>query len=88
MTRFQDLIARTYHLPQFNGMDCTLDRVAQYNGPDRWAIRRGACCLNHDGNWEYEPLPSSRTDEFFARCRFATADEALAAWDRLLEVLS
>ena len=35
-----------------------------------WAVRWMGECLNSDGEWEYEPIPSSREDDFFARCRF------------------
>jgi hypothetical protein len=45
---------------------------------DAWAIVGDGHCLAHDGEWEYEPFPSSRTEEFFERCRWATAIEALA----------
>lgn len=45
---------------------------------DVWAVRKSGWCLNRDGEWEYEPIPSSRDDEFFARCRW-TLDEALPA---------
>lgn len=41
-----------------------------------WAITNRGDCLNRDGKWEYEPQPSSRTPEFFERCRFGL-DEAL-----------
>lgn len=47
-------------------------------GTDAWAIiGDGGHCLAHDGEWEYEPLPSSRTEEFFERCRWHTAIEAM-----------
>jgi hypothetical protein len=42
-----------------------------------WAIISGSSCLNKDGQWEYEPMPSSRDDEFFSRCRFTSVDEAV-----------
>ena len=59
-------------------------RGQQYGrGPVRWAVVLGngypAWVLNKDGEWEYEPQPSSRDDEFFARCRWESFDEALAA---------
>jgi hypothetical protein len=31
--------------------------------------------MNKKGEFEYEPMPSSRTEAFFKRCRF-TLDEA------------
>jgi hypothetical protein len=55
-------------------------------GPDgvRWAIRNGGSCLNRRGRWEIEPFPSSRTDAFYARCRYATPDDALQVWTQYL----
>jgi hypothetical protein len=40
-------------------------------GAGAWAVTNGGhSCLNTDLEWEYEPLPSSRTQEFFERCRY------------------
>ncbi len=46
---------------------------------DVWAILdpHGNCYNKDEKDWEYEPLPSNRTDEFLKRCRF-TLKEALA----------
>ncbi len=52
---------------------------------DRWAIRCGNDCLNRDGDWVYEPMPSHRTPAFLAHCRFASVEEALPAWELHLE---
>jgi len=45
----------------------------------KWAVRKLGACLNHDGEWEYEPMPSSRDDAFLHRCRFtlAAAEDAV-----------
>lgn len=51
----------------------------QIEGPDKWAIRQGGNCLNKSGEWEWEPMPSSRDDDFLARCRFDAAQEAIDA---------
>jgi hypothetical protein len=74
-----DLTVASYSLVESEVSDVTLERV---RGIDciRWAIRRGKTCFNKSGDWEYEPLPSSRTEEFFARCRWDTPEEALACW--------
>lgn len=37
---------------------------------DTWAVRKGGLCLNSGDEWEWEPLPSSRDEEFFARTRW------------------
>lgn len=44
-----------------------------------WKVTRGPCVLAKDGEWEYEPQPSSRDDEFYARCRYDTYDDAANA---------
>jgi hypothetical protein len=36
----------------------------------RWAVRLRSSCLSVDGDWDYEPLPSSREDEWLDRHRF------------------
>jgi len=47
-----------------------------HRGHDRWAISNRTSVYNTDGEWEYEPMPSSRDDEFFDRCRYSR-DEAI-----------
>jgi hypothetical protein len=55
-------------------------RVKQLSGPDKWKAFHGGCyCLNKSGQWELEPMPSSRDDDFINRCRFDTAQEAMDA---------
>src|SRR5690349_5497152 len=49
----------------------------------RWAVKGMFGVLNTDGEWEYEPSPSNREDDFLKRCRF-TEEEALR---RALEVV-
>lgn len=42
-----------------------------------WAIRRNGEVYTRDGEWEYEPIPSSRDDDFLVRARWSE-DEAKA----------
>lgn len=44
-----------------------------------WAVRRDGFVLNRDFEWEWEPMPSSRDDEFLARCRWQLASALEAA---------
>jgi hypothetical protein len=83
MTRLADLTVLEYQLwTEPDGHSSVrLCRVAQH-GPDRWAVRYGSECLGTNGKFAYEPMPSSRTDKWFAKYRFDTAEDALAAWDR------
>lgn len=56
-----------------------IQRTRQIEGPALWKVMDKGNCLNKSGEWEWEPMPSSRDDEFLARCRFDTADEAIRA---------
>lgn len=44
--------------------------------PTAWAIREGHNVLAKDLEWELEPNPSRRDEDFFSRARYSTADEA------------
>lgn len=57
--------------------------IVERKGRDvtRWSISRSMgqdCCLNRDGQWEIEPIPSSRHEEFYRRCRFDNHIQASA----------
>ena len=47
----------------------------------RYAVRFSfnSVVLNRNGEWEREPLPSNRDDEFYDRCRFKSFEEAVEA---------
>lgn len=61
----------------------TFDLVTSpFYAGERWAVRRGGECLAADGEWEYEPLPSSRDDAFYSRCRFESLEAAVAVYDQ------
>ena len=64
------------------GNGVTICRTRQ--SPDSWAVHRGDMwlgnleCLSTDGEWVHEPMPSSRTQGWLDRHRFATAKSAAA----------
>jgi len=43
-------------------------------GNDLWAVTDGSSVLNTDGQWEWEPSPSGRDDDFIARTRFSFSE--------------
>ena len=83
----QRLVSTRYQLTEqfenHRGDAVQFDRMRSpfYDG-EKWAVRRLSSCLNKEGEWEYEPIPSSRDDDFYARCRFDSLDEAFDAWER------
>lgn len=44
--------------------------IVARTAPDRWAVRMRSRCLDADGAWDYESIPSERTDEWLAAHRF------------------
>lgn len=52
-------------------------KVERTHHTGRWAVRRMGLCLGADSEWDYEPLPSSREDDWLATHRF-DLDTALA----------
>lgn len=65
------------------GGDVRIEAAKQCDGSTLWAVRNGPSCLAKDGQWEYEPMPSSRDDAFFERCRYPTAQAALDVLDAM-----
>lgn len=41
-----------------------------YRGRDLWAVSWHRQCLGKDGEWDWESLPSERTEEWLAEHRF------------------
>ena len=44
--------------------------AVEYRGEGKWAVSRSRQCLGADGRWDWEPLPSSREDDWLAQHRF------------------
>lgn len=53
-----------------------IETAKQMDGSIKYAVRHLEYCLTTKGEWEYEPIPSSRGDDFFKRCRFDTWQQA------------
>lgn len=44
--------------------------TVSHRGDGRWAVLSGGFCLGTDGEWDYEPSPSNREDDWLATHRF------------------
>ncbi len=85
----EELLARAtgFELISFNRKaklgcirELQVERTSTTDDPKQsWRIRdESKFCLNHDGEWEYEPFPSSRDKSFLERCRWSDLHEAIA----------
>jgi len=72
-------LAHSFRVGNLDGVPVWMERCKSAGGAVLWAIRRYSGCLNRAGTWEYEPLSSSRDDDFLRRCRWDDFDEAFAA---------
>lgn len=75
-----NLIPRVYEIEAIEGI--TIER-RRGRDATKWAVVRNGLVLAKDGAWEYEPLPSNREDDFLARCRFDSIQEACDAVEKL-----
>lgn len=57
----------------------------EHRGETGWAIIQRGTCLNKEGKWEFEPMPSSRTEEFFQRTRFKDEQEAFEFFEKVVK---
>ena len=63
---------------QCAGDEIRLERRDGFSGR-RWTVAQRGYVLNKNGEWEWEPQPSSRTDEWLETVRWSTPEEACAA---------
>ena len=78
-----DLIPVKYAIDKLNSVANV--EMRNYD-PPAWAItQRGGLVMDKKGDWEYEPLPSNRSQRFIKRTRWSTADKALAAYARAVK---
>lgn len=56
--------------PDHTTWSITLDYRDTVDGERRYAVMRGRTCLGADGEWDWEPVPSERDDEWRATHRF------------------
>jgi len=52
----------------------------QIDGSRLWVLKMHEWVLGKDGEFHYEPLPSSRTDKFIQLTRFESPDECHDCW--------
>lgn len=53
-----------------------IERCRQSDESYKWAIRMNGLCLGLDGEFDIEPLPSSRDDAFIKMYRHDSAESA------------
>lgn len=53
-----------------------IERTSRAEDAPTFAVRLHGNCLSRDGEWELEPQPSSRDEEFLDKHRWADISEA------------
>lgn len=56
-----------------------------YRGKGAWAVIKDSLCMSINGDWDFEPMPSSRTDDWLVGHRFHSAEAAYNAYLRFNE---
>lgn len=86
--KLEDLTINEYQLYGEQGVfstDVRLTRRPQPDGSVLWSVDRNGSVLDMEENlFIYSPMPSSRTEEYYRCTRFATPEEAIAAFERYL----
>ena len=62
-----------------------IEQVRQRDGTKLYAVRQAGFCLDKEGDWVYEPMPSSRTDEFLESCRYNSWVDAAQAVEKFVK---
>lgn len=63
-------------------LDVRIKQARQRDGSAKWKIERHGMVFGKDGEWDFEPMPSSRTDAWLAQYRFDSLGEAIQAIPR------
>lgn len=67
------------HTTNLGGRDVYIESREQMSGETLWIVKIDSWVLGKDNKYHYEPMPSSRTDEFINNTRFKTKEAALTA---------
>lgn len=67
-----------FDIGRLDGVGVFVEARGSSGGTMQWVVRHMNYVLNTDGEWEYEPMPSNRGDDFIAGTRFELDD----AWAR------
>jgi hypothetical protein len=74
MGRYVSNYSFVYWKGEYEERSITLE-LRGHVGEDRWAIKDGHHCYNRrTRRWEYERLPSGRSDRFLRDCRYTLAE--------------
>lgn len=81
--RFRMGLSKIYHL---NGgvtsREVFIESRQQMDDSYKWVVKMDSWVLGKDNKYYYEPMPSSRTDNFISNTRFDSYPDAFDAWVR------
>lgn len=60
--------------------------ILDREGHARFAVKMRGWTANHDAEWEYEPIPSRRDDDYLERCRWDDWGDAVRVADKMVDL--
>jgi len=64
----------------FHNRPVDIESRDQIDGSRKWVLKMQEWVLGKDGEFHYEPRPSSRSDNFINNTRFDSIDECHSFW--------
>lgn len=90
--KMDDLVPVKYEIPekksdknQIRVDNVFIEQRKQRDGSIKWVVIKGGNVLNRNGYWEYEPMPSSRSDKFISETRYDTVQEAIDYYNNRID---
>lgn len=70
-----------------NNMNEHFTLSLEQRGKGLWALCIGSECMDKNGKFDYEPLPSGRTASWLDQHRFSSPDKALEVFKKKLKLV-
>lgn len=70
------------YITNLGGREVTIEIRQQIDKSYKWVVKMDCWVLGKDNKYYYEPMPSSRTDEFIDNTRFGNKESAFMAFQK------
>jgi hypothetical protein len=82
MKKYPDFLklATVFKIDSIHNIGIYIEARGQIDGSTLWVVTDGSEVWGKDGDFHYEPIPSSRSKEFIELTRYETIEQAYDAW--------